>query len=171
MGRGLSERLQRRGRRDPKPVAVLLLLQSPKTASIAEQPDASGGLLWSQKGCRFAAQCLMSFKRHGEIYPSDGSADPKTGAPAHRSDEFPAGYSSAGRSPAEPACASPAVAQYAATLWRRSIAFLRSAYSLTKNIGSGSTLENLFFCPKDGVHLTPRRLFGTVLLHHLIVRT
>src|SRR5213075_191870 len=155
MGRSLFERLQRRGRRDPKLVAILSFLQSRKTASIVEQRDASSGLLWSQKGCRFAAQCLISFKRHGEIYPSDGSADPKTGASAHRSDEFPAGYSSAGCSSAEPACASPAVAQYAAALWRRSISFFRSAYSLIKNIGSGSTLANLFFCPKDGVHLRP----------------
>lgn len=95
----------------------------------------------------------MSFKRHGEIYPSDGSADPKTGASAHRSDEFPAGYSLAGRSPAEPASASPTVAEYATILWRRSTSFLRSAYSLTQNIGSGSTLANLFLCPADGVHL------------------
>ncbi len=98
----------------------------------------------------------MSFKRHGEIYPLDESADPKTGAPAHRSDEFPADYSLAGRSPAEPASASPAVAEYAAFLWRRSISFLRSAYSLTKNIGSESTLRKLFFCPAEGVHLKQR---------------
>jgi len=107
----------------------------------------------------------MSFKRHGEIYPSDGSTDPKTGAPAHRSDEFPVGYSLAGRSPAEPASASPTAGEYAAILWRRSISFLRSAYSLTKNIGSESTLANLFFCPADGVHL---RLFvPTVVLGEL----
>src|SRR6185295_10052054 len=67
---------------------------------------------------------------------------------------FPAGYSLAGRSPAEPASASPTAAKYASILRRRSISFLRSAYSLTKNIGSESTLANLFFCPADGVHFT-----------------
>jgi len=55
----------------------------------------------------------MSFFRHKEIYRSDGqdlkngeSVEP--GSPAHRLDESPAGYSSAGCSPAEPASASPA---------------------------------------------------------------
>jgi putative transposase len=59
-----------------------------------------------------AATETMSFPRHGEIYPSDPS--PKNGeesnrdpSPAHRLDESPVGYSSAGCSPAEPACASP----------------------------------------------------------------
>jgi transposase InsO family protein len=55
----------------------------------------------------------MSFFRHEEIYRSDvrstGKGDPaQTGSPDHRFDESPAGYSSAGCSPAEPASASPA---------------------------------------------------------------
>jgi transposase InsO family protein len=55
----------------------------------------------------------MSFFRHEEIYRSDvGSqieGEPaETGSPDHRLDESPAGYSSAGCSPAEPASASPA---------------------------------------------------------------
>jgi hypothetical protein len=153
MGRGLSERLWRRGGRDSEPVALLSFLQPRTAASSTEQPDAGSRLLRCQKGSRFAAHCLMSFKRHGEIYPIDGSADPKTGAPAHRPDEFPAGYSLAGRSPAEPASASPTAAEYASIRWRRSICFLRSAYSLTKTIGSESTLATLFFCPAHGVHL------------------
>jgi hypothetical protein len=41
----------------------------------------------------------MSFPRHREIFPSDGGASPAANAPAHRLDEFPAGYSSAGWSP------------------------------------------------------------------------
>ena len=54
----------------------------------------------------------MSFFRHEEIYRSDvGSrieGEPaETGSPDHRLDESPAGYSSAGCSPAEPASASP----------------------------------------------------------------
>ena len=55
----------------------------------------------------------MSFLRHGEIYPCDvgdygEGAIPSDHALAHRNDEFPAGYSSAGCSPAVPASASPA---------------------------------------------------------------
>jgi len=55
----------------------------------------------------------MSFFRHEEIYPCDEGDDgegaiPQDHAPAHRNDESPAGYSSAGCSPAEPASASPA---------------------------------------------------------------
>jgi len=55
----------------------------------------------------------MSFFRHEEIYPCDEGdygegATPQDHALAHRNDESPAGYSSAGCSPAEPASASPA---------------------------------------------------------------
>ena len=52
----------------------------------------------------------MGFLRHEEIYRSDEEARSGGGtAPgAHRFDEFPAGYSLAGCSPAEPASASPA---------------------------------------------------------------
>ena len=54
----------------------------------------------------------MSFFRHKEIYRSDvGSqveGEPaETGSPDHRLDESPAGYSSVGCAPAEPASASP----------------------------------------------------------------
>jgi transposase InsO family protein len=54
----------------------------------------------------------VSFFRHREVFRSDGQKD-KTGAqveacaPVHRLDETPAGYSSAGWSPPEPASASP----------------------------------------------------------------
>src|SRR5580704_15769930 len=48
----------------------------------------------------------MSFLRHREIYPSDGGASPAANASAHRLDEFPASYSLAGCSPAEPTSAS-----------------------------------------------------------------
>jgi transposase InsO family protein len=55
----------------------------------------------------------MSFFRHQEIFRSDrrflkNGKPAETGSPAHRLDESPAGYSSAGCSPAEPASASPA---------------------------------------------------------------
>jgi putative transposase len=60
-----------------------------------------------------SAGATMSFFRHKEIYQSDvGSISsgerPKSRPPAHRSDESPAGYSSASCSPAELASASPA---------------------------------------------------------------
>jgi hypothetical protein len=55
----------------------------------------------------------MSFPRHREIFPSDGGAGFATGTPAHRLDEFPAGYSLAGWSPPAPASASPAGSEYA----------------------------------------------------------
>jgi putative transposase len=54
----------------------------------------------------------MSFFRHAEIYRSDvrfltNGKPTETGFPDHRLDESPAGYSSAGWSPPEPASASP----------------------------------------------------------------
>src|SRR5262249_52458625 len=51
---------------------------------------------------------LMSFKRHGEIYPNGQGADQNADAPAHHSDEFPAGYSLTRCSPAALVSASPA---------------------------------------------------------------
>jgi hypothetical protein len=55
---------------------------------------------------------ILSFFRHEEIFQSDVGLQIKgepaeTGSPDHRLDESPAGYSSAGCSPAEPASASP----------------------------------------------------------------
>src|ERR1035437_5511493 len=72
----------------------------------------------------------MSFLRHREIYPSDGGASRKAGAPAHRLDEFPTGYSLAGWSPPEPASASPAGFQYAVQSSCRSRDFQRTANSV-----------------------------------------
>jgi putative transposase len=62
----------------------------------------------------------MSFFRHAEIYRSDASKTNKgktawsAASPDPRLDESPAGYSWAGCSPAEPACASPAANQFGA---------------------------------------------------------
>ncbi len=60
-----------------------------------------------------SAGATVSFFRHKEIYQSDVGSNssgerPKSRPPAHRSDESPAGYSSASCSPAELASASPA---------------------------------------------------------------
>src|SRR5581483_2772807 len=79
------------------------------------------------KGRRCAAAFFMSFPRHREIFPSDGGASPAANASAHRLDEFPAGYSSAGWSPPEPASASPAGHQYAGMSSCRSRSFHRTA--------------------------------------------
>ena len=61
----------------------------------------------------------MSFFRHREIYRSDVGRASKgrtvlAASPDHRLDESPAGYSSAGCSPAEPASAWPAANQFGA---------------------------------------------------------
>src|SRR5277367_422380 len=69
----------------------------------------------------------MSFLRHEEIFPSDGGAGFAANAPAHRLDEFPAGYSSAGCAPAGPASASPAGIEYALKSSFRSRTFHRPA--------------------------------------------
>jgi hypothetical protein len=60
-----------------------------------------------------SAGATISFFRHGEIYQSDVGGNssgerPKSRPPTHRSDESPAGYSSASCSPAELTSASPA---------------------------------------------------------------
>jgi hypothetical protein len=55
----------------------------------------------------------MSFLRHPEIFPPMEAQTNAVGAPTHRLDEFPAGYSLAGCAPAEPASASPTVTDYA----------------------------------------------------------
>ena len=73
---------------------------------------------------------FMSFPRHWEIFPSDGGAGFAANTPAHRLDEFPAGYSLAGWSPPEPASASPAGHQYALQSSCRSSTFHRTANSV-----------------------------------------
>ncbi len=72
----------------------------------------------------------MSFLRHGEIYHFDEGATPLDRAPAHRNDEFPAGYSLAGCAPAEPASASPAGSHLAGKPVRGTIRFQRTAGSV-----------------------------------------
>jgi hypothetical protein len=71
----------------------------------------------------------MSFNRHWEIYPSDEDAS-ITSVPAHRLDEFSAGYSLEGCAPALPASASPTASEYALKSSCRSIVFHRAANSV-----------------------------------------
>ena len=82
----------------------------------------------------------MSFLRHKEIYPFDGGAGLAAGAPAHRLDEFPAGYSLAGWSPPLPASASPTASEYEAQPPRWSTDFQRTAKCvLTICVSSGGS--------------------------------
>src|ERR1041385_1356208 len=94
----------------------------------------------------------MSFHRHWEIFPSDKGATLLSYALAHRLDEFPAGYSSAGCSPAWPASASPAGYEYALQSSCRSRIFHRTANSV------------LTVCLSPGGHRS-LRLICFVILH------
>jgi hypothetical protein len=69
----------------------------------------------------------MSFLRHGEIYPFDEGAVALGRALAHRTDEFRAGYSLAGCTPAEPASASQADAHLASKRPGSTMEFHRTA--------------------------------------------
>lgn len=85
----------------------------------------------------------MSFLRHREIFPSDGGAGLTANTPAHRLDEFPAGYSLAGCAPAEPAAASPADHYFAGSSFRRTMSFHRTAScGLTGCLSQGSNLDS-----------------------------
>jgi putative transposase len=64
-----------------------------------------------------SAAATVSFSGHREIYQCNGE-QPESRSPTHCLDESPAGYSRAGCSPAEPACASPAE-----TILKRKILF------------------------------------------------
>ncbi len=89
----------------------------------------------------------MSFLRHGEIYHFDEGAIPADHALAHRNDEFPAGYSLAGCTPAEPASASPAGAHFASKRLRSTIQFQRTANSvLTVCLTPGDNPRS-YLCP------------------------
>ena len=76
----------------------------------------------------------MSFKGIGKSIHPMGAPNRRPTPPPHRLDEFPAGYSSAGCSPAGPASALPAERQYATTRSRRSIRMSRPAFSLTTDL-------------------------------------
>jgi hypothetical protein len=59
--------------------------------------------------------CFKVFEGMRKSTQKGEGANPKIGALTHLLDEFPAGYSLAGCSSAEPASTSPAAMQYAAT--------------------------------------------------------
>jgi hypothetical protein len=93
----------------------------------------------------------MSFFRHEEIYrPMDNRNVP--GRPwhdrprPHRFDEFPAGYSSAGCAPAEPASASPADAHLAGFRSGSTIELQRTVNRLlTLCLTQGDNPTSVFF--------------------------
>jgi len=100
----------------------------------------------------------MSFEGMGKTIRTMEAPIQKADAPAHLSDEFPAGYSLTGCSPALPASASPAGVEHVSSSAQHRGFFTTEHVGKiqTKIVGSGSTLMGLFFCPRDGVHLTVR---------------
>ena len=103
----------------------------------------------------------MSFLRHGEIFRSDGAVEPRgrtaasrRSAPgpgkgareervlAHRLDESPVGYPSAGCSPAEPTCVSPTI---------RYSAISSTGWSIENHRPANHCLTG---CLSPGVHFT-----------------
>jgi hypothetical protein len=91
---------------------------------------------------------FMSFPRHPEIYPPMETQTNAVGAPVHRLDELPAGYSWAGYAPAEPASASPAAIEYAIKSSCWSSSFQRTANSvLTVCVRSGGKRKSFLVVP------------------------
>jgi len=76
----------------------------------------------------------------------------KTDAPAHLSDEFPAGYSLTRCSPAELASALPAGVEHDSRSAQLRGFLTTKETKQTIQQDSGSTLFGQFFCPKGGVH-------------------
>ena len=130
----LSQRIPRSGRGARSIREFLEKVYNQKAAALGARLSAAGrvrsAICTPTKGCRCAAAFCMSFLRHREIFPSDGGASLAASAPAHRLDEFPAGYSLAGCSPALPASASPTASEYALKSSCRSITFHRTANSV-----------------------------------------
>ena len=124
--RGAAQRIPRPGRRSRVHPRVPRKDLQPKTAAFGARLHAAGRVRRAKEAAARQLSC-MSFPRHQEIFPSDGGASPAANAPAHRLDEFPAGYSLAGCSPAVPASASPAGHQYAVMSSCRSRTFHRTA--------------------------------------------
>src|ERR1700730_5473471 len=93
----------------------------------------------------------MSFLRHLEIYPPMRAQTNVAHAPAHRLDEFPAGYSLAGCAPAEPTAASPAGHHFAVEAFRRTMIFQSTASCrLTGCLSRGVHRRNYVRASADG---------------------
>src|SRR5216684_3596709 len=110
----------------------------------------------------------MSFLRHLEIYPSDGYATRVNRVPAHRLDEFPAGYSSAGCSPAEPASASPTEDHFALWAIRSTILFQRTVNRvLTVCVTPGGRRNNTTTSPAYSISAPLSGSSGQSFLNNL----
>jgi len=145
--RGVSHRVPRPGRRALAHRRVHRARLQRKASALGAGLLPPGGVRagaarCSEKGGRCAAAYCMSFPRHREIFPSDEGANLAANAPAHRLDEFPAGYSSVGCSPAEPASASPTDHHFAGSSIRRTMNLHRTASC------------GLTGCLSRGVHFT-----------------
>jgi hypothetical protein len=101
---------------------------------------------------------LMSFEGMGKSIRTMEAPIQTTAAPAHLSDEFPAGYSLTRCSPAELVSASPAGVNDAVALDQLR-GFLNNDRSRTEKRNQfhrqQSTLTGPFFCPKNGETLNP----------------
>ena len=90
---------------------------------------------------------LMSFEGMGKSIQKGESADRVVGAPFHPLDEFPASYSLTRCSPAELVSASPAENDFTGERIQLRGFFINRK---SKNAGHESTLNTLFFGPKNG---------------------
>ena len=118
--RGLPHRISQPGRGPQGHRHVSGKGLQPLTPALGARPLAADRVRAQRAGSkpaggRCAPWFFMSFLRPGEIYHFD---------------EFPAGYSLAGCSPAEPACASPAGGHLAGKPARCTIKFQRTARSI-----------------------------------------
>jgi hypothetical protein len=95
----------------------------------------------------------MSFEGMGKSIQKGESADRVVGAPFHPLDEFPASYSLTRCSPAELVSASPAENDFTGERIQLRGFFINRK---SKNAGHESTLNTLFFGPKNGEPLSPR---------------
>ena len=115
----------------------------PEAAALGARLSAAGRV--RSETCRttrmpLRGSFLYEFSKASGNLSADGGANrTAVGAPAHRLDEFPAGYSLAGCSPAEPASASPAGHQYALKSSCRSSDFQRTANSVLTVSAQGAS--------------------------------
>ena len=123
----------------------------------------------TKKGCRASRRYyLMSFKGMGKSIQNDEAPDRRPTPPSHPLDEFPAGYSWTGCSPALPASASPADGQYAVFFSYTSRTSAVEAVETARTSKHEQTnpksttcrahnRNGSVFCPNDGgnLHATP----------------
>jgi len=158
--RRLPQGLQRPSRCDSQPCSLLHVLQPRATASGIGLSNTRRRVLQLGEQYKEAASrqlLLMSFKGIGKSIRTTEAPTSKANASAHLSDEFPAGYSLTGCSPAEPASALPAGVKYAEGSVQVRGLFNNGRTkrnNTTETTGQRSTLTSQFFCPKNGETLS-----------------